>query len=457
MKLSLQRKNNINYLAEVITVKELRNHPDPEIEKLRIVVHKGFQIITDISTKIGDTMIYFPVGSKIEEWFLKENNLFRDPSLNLDPEKTGMFNDNCAVKCIKLRGQKSEGFVIPYESLSSSTGTLFDSIDDKILISKYVPAGTKTKLESNLNKKPKTKEDKINSKIEEILIPSQFRFHSNTPHLQNELSSINLTDYVSITQKIHGSSGIASNVLIYKKSNWFTKAFRKLFKLENKEYGYIYSSGKPKSNLPKGIVNRKFENTSNYYGSDKIWQYSFDVLLQHLYNGLTIYYEIVGYTPEGMQIQKGYDYGCVPPEYPFSYTEGKHYKIFIYRITQTSYDDNVIEFSNDQIKEFCESRDLRMVPELFQGYVYEILKDIPEISVDSDDWRTALLSNLEKLYLEKDCNLCDNLVPDEGIVLRLNKGNYFRVVKLKSFRFKERESKQLFSGEVDIETIESDL
>ena len=49
---------------------------------------------------------------------------------------------------------------------------------------------------------------------------------------------------------------------------------------------------------------------------------------------------------------------------------------------------------------------------------------------------------LENQYNEKDCYICKNKVPEEGIVLRLSeKLDKFEAFKLKSFKFLEKESK----------------
>ena len=48
--------------------------------------------------------------------------------------------------------------------------------------------------------------------------------------------------------------------------------------------------------------------------------------------------------------------------------------------------------------------------------------------------------------------MCDNPVPEEGIVVRKESLFNCESYKLKSFRFLEGESKQLDTGEVDIES-----
>lgn len=49
-------------------------------------------------------------------------------------------------------------------------------------------------------------------------------------------------------------------------------------------------------------------------GGVDIWNIAHEVIKPHLSKGLTVYYEIVGFLPTGGYIQKGYDYGYVPPK-----------------------------------------------------------------------------------------------------------------------------------------------
>ena len=67
----------------------------------------------------------------------------------------------------------------------------------------------------------------------------------------------------------------------------------------------------------------------------------------------------------------------------------------------------------------------------------------------------SIPSKIERYLLEGNDKLCKTAVPDEGIVLR-REGIVLDSKKLKSFKFFEFEGKQLDTGEVDIETQESE-
>jgi len=88
-------------------------------------------------------------------------------------------------------------------------------------------------------------------------------------------------------------------------------------------------------------------------------------------------------------------------------------------------------------------------------HYYGKAKDhFPEIA-DTNHWHENFLNKMINTYLEKKCTLCKNDVPSEGVILRKDTPHEWDAFKLKSFTFLEGESKQLDSGEVDMETAES--
>ena len=60
------------------------------------------------------------------------------------------------------------------------------------------------------------------------------------------------------------------------------------------------------------------------------------------------------------------------------------------------------------------------------------------------------VDKLREKYLEKQCTVCKNKVPNEGIVLRVDELGS-RALKLKSFAFLQKETKDLDKGNVDME------
>ena len=77
--------------------------------------------------------------------------------------------------------------------------------------------------------------------------------------------------------------------------------------------------------------------------------------------------------------------------------------------------------------------------------------------VIGDDFPDKLMSST-RYYVEKmgRAKLCANDVPEEGVVVRVDDELEPFALKCKAFAFLEVETKQLDSGEVDLETVQSE-
>ena len=130
-----------------------------------------YNIITGIDSQPG-LYVYFPTACCINPKFLSYANLYRHSELNSDQTQTGMFEDNGRVKAIRLRGELSEGFILPVTVFQNwiisvvniepkvEVGIEFDSVehDGKSfwVNKKYIPKNTRTQGTSNPNGKRKT-------------------------------------------------------------------------------------------------------------------------------------------------------------------------------------------------------------------------------------------------------------------------------------------------------------
>ena len=110
MKLIKSKKANINYLAQVVDIKDFTPHPNAD--KMKLAHVQGYSICVGINDPIGK-YIYFPTSSEINPNILRRLCLYRHSEKNANPEKTGFFNDNGRVTAIRLRGIASEGFLLP--------------------------------------------------------------------------------------------------------------------------------------------------------------------------------------------------------------------------------------------------------------------------------------------------------------------------------------------------------
>ena len=373
-------------------------------------------------------MLYFNSGTKLSSDFCKYNNLYEDKTLNNNTNLKGYINSKNRVRAVKLRGIISDGILLPISSLEYiyqqinlilNVGDTFTDIGNYSICEKYVVPTAR-------NSNPGGKAPKI-SKVKDLLIENQFRLHSDTAHFARNLHKFEDNDNIIITRKFHGTSGISSHVLIKHNLNlierfllWFN------INIPKTEYGYIYSSGKPKSGKVKGIYSSnhllKYDNTEQSFYKENYWLKAFGKLKPFLEKGITLYYEIVG---KGIQ---GNDY-----------TYGFEHEIFVYRITQTNADGIVYEFSWEQVKNYCNKYNINYVSE-YRKCTYLDLKK--EAEFNSED----IIQTLTVLYLNKSYGDCK---VDEGICIRNERTN--EIFKLKSPNFILAENNNAEIEEINIE------
>jgi tRNA-binding EMAP/Myf-like protein len=436
--------HNPNYLASIVKIENFRPHSNAD--KLKVVSLFGNNVITGINAESG-LYCYFPLECAISKEFLSYTNSFRDKELNHDKEQKGMFEENSRVKAIKLRGEKSEGYIVPVSILEAFSkdflgkeiqisekfvGTDFDLFGEHTLLKKYIPKGMRNGGEG-AKKKTRGNVKKYASR----LVENQFNFHPSTEQLKRNIDKINPDDFIVITEKYHGTSFVVSNVIVKKKLSLFDK-IGQFFKMNiiDTEYGMLYSS----RSVLKNIAMDDGKENNHFYDSD-VWKIVADKLYPHLKKGYSAYGEIVGYTPSGSFIQRDYDYGCPPGSLDY----------LVYRMTYTNADGDVFELSPSQMTEYCSRYGLKTPLLHYSGKAKDLY---PELSTE-EHWHENFLTNLIGDYLEKKCKLCQKDVWAEGIVLRKDVPNSWEVYKLKSFNFLSAESIQLDSGEVDMETSES--
>ena len=126
--------------------------------------------------------------------------------------------------------------------------------------------------------------------------------------------------------------------------------------------------------------------------------------------------------------------------------DAKLFNIIVYRITSTDIQGRVHEWSVRQMIDYCDKYGINHIKELYYGKA----KDLFDLSTEQH-WHENFIESLRETYLERDSILCNNKVPEEGIVLRREVSD-ISVYKLKSVNFLERESKALDKGTIDIES-----
>jgi len=444
VKLIKSENYDINYLARVVFINNFEPHP--KASRLKIAKVLGFKVLTGIDSKPGK-YIYFPVGSRINGEMLSFLGLYKDPSKNKNGE-AGSFDNNGRVKMISLRGVSSEGFIIPAEkfkawvygateenSVSEETGN-FDTLQwqDKQgthtiwVVKKYM-------VKEQNSRKIRQGKGKIPEHLYGLVPSNQFRFHYETLQLMFTPWVIRPDTWIWITRKIDGTSGISSNTLIKRTKSW--KFWKPKF-----EYHRIYASSRT-------IKSKEINHMAGpgYYGID-VWKYADSVVGPKLWKGMTAYYEIVGYLPNGGFIQKNNDFGCIKPE-GTDYVVGRNFRVLVYRITLTSPEGNVHEFNPDQVLEWCSANSLESVKILYSGYAKDLYSEIDLRNHWHENFLDALRNDRSRLGMEELDPECRNEVPVEGIVIRVGNQAY----KVKTERHLIRKQQWIEAGYEDPEDI----
>jgi hypothetical protein len=430
MKLKISDNADANYLASVVEIKNLRDHSNAD--KLKIATVYGNDCIVGTDTKMGDIMVYFPLECQISAKLLSHANLFSDSTCNADGKSKGYFDNKSngrRVKAVKLRGERSAGFLMKIETFADwagfdvshfdqEIGSEFDTINDDLVCNKYIPSTQRTPGTSG------SKKDKVDKKdsIVKRLLPNQFRFHYSTAHLGRNSHMIHPDDIISISEKLHGQNFVASNVLVRPILSWKDKIAKFLgVKVVDKEYQFIYSSRSVVKSGRDGSI-----------GDDQ-WGIHAKELESKLPSGYTVYGELIGFTPSGNSIQKKYDYKCEP------FTS----QLKVFRITYTDSVGECLELGALDIQRFCEKYNLETVPYHFVGRAGDLFYKLSE---KHEDWSDRFLKMLEEKYLDKKCPLCNNDVWNEGIVLGIENKVNRPAFKFKSFNFLAGEAKDRDSG-----------
>jgi hypothetical protein len=181
----------------------------------------------------------------------------------------------------------------------------------------------------------------------------------------------------------------------------------------------------------------KYVAGPGFYGTD-IWKIVADRAFHNLDKGVRITGEVIGYTPTGKMIQPHYDYGVAMNELDF----------LVFKVDVVNSDGESFTMSHPQMVEYCQKKGFR-TPEC---YYYGKAKDLfPELNVENH-WHQNLLAQLESTFLNKKEVTCiDKTLPEEGVVLNIQKPLGWKALKLKDLTFLGHETKVLDSGETGVE------
>lgn len=424
-----------SFIAEI---KNVRKHSNAD--KLNVGECFGNQVIVSLETKDGDVGVYFPTDTQLGMEYADKNNLIRRKDENGNQVGGYLDEDKRNIRALKLRGEISDGLFMPLSSLSQfvdvktlKVGDSVDLINGITIAQKYVPIKVHSQKQGVPNNKVKKFKGKVFPLFQEHIDTSQYSYNK---HAFKE------GDLVTISLKMHGTSGRTSNTLKreYIKQTTMNKLLVK-FKLK-RPYSESYD-------LVSGTRRTVLDSyDGGFYGSNKFREKYHDMFKDKLKRGESVYYEIVGYTDDSKPIMsecsndktqdkqfiKQYGKSTV-----FSYgCEVGQNDIYVYRMSITNEDGEVIEYPTWLVKQRCEEMGVKFVP-VFEQFFFTTLEDLEnKVSVYHDGVDPIGLSHVR-----------------EGVVLRIENRAKFTAYKHKNFHFKCLEGIIKDAGIVDMEEQES--
>jgi hypothetical protein len=458
----------MSYTGFVCQIKNLREHPNGD--KLYLGECFGNTVCVSRSGYTdGMTGVYFPTDGQLSVEFATNNNLLRlrDENGHSIPGGGYMDPDKRNVTAIKLRGEKSDGLFLPLSCLdycfdngaaaNLNLGDTISVVNGHEICCKYIPRQQHRR--GGYSEGNKTRKKKVD-------VAPLFMEHVDTEQLAYNLNAFKSGDEIEITLKMHGTSQRTAYLPVLK--GYKRTLMDKLFRREGTPvYEYDLVTGTPRTVI---------ENTDGgYYGNNEFRMPHAEQFRGKLWKGETVYYEVVGFTDTGVPImspaanskmndkefvkQYGettvFSYGCEPTgeHIAHGYDEDGQYSIatkvpqsdiYVYRITMTNEDGNVVEYTPDFMRYRCEQMGVKTVPVMARGRIAEksggfiVYNDsgVDYLSYISDDETAGEgVKRVAEWFYDGPDPIGKTHVR-EGVVVRIINRPTFRAYKHKNFFFK---------------------
>ena len=439
----------------ITTLNNIRVHPNADKLVLATCFVNTVCVAKDKYTE-GEIGVYFPVDLQLSMEFCEKNGLLAiyENGINIsggymDPSKRN-------VKAIKLRGEQSDGLFLPLKCLeytgvdmdSLNIGETITTVNGHEICRKYIPRGKHPRTAAGgAGKRAKRKAKRS--------IAPVFYEHIDTEQLAYNLHMFKPGDLIEITRKLHGTSARTSHTKVL-------KGFKRtlldiILRREGTPiYDWGYVSGTRRTVLDT------FDG--GFYGSNEFRKPYHDFFEGKLLKGETVYYEIVGFTHEGQPIMgvcnnkklndkefvkkygetTTFSYGCAPHPIPAMVKAPEMEEIapaipqsdiYVYRMTMTNEDGEVVEYTPDQMRHRCMCMGVKTVPLHWYGFIPENPGSKEDDTISAGEW---VLNKAEQFYDGEEP--IDPTHIREGVVVRVINRPTFIAYKHKNFNFKVLEN-----------------
>ena len=440
------------YNAYITRLKNVRKHPNAD--RLQLGECFGNTVCVSLDYVDNQLGVYFPTDGQLSVEFCEQHNLVRkkdDAGNNI-----GGYMDASKrnVTAIRLRGEKSDGLFMPIECLAYTgvdistleEGFAFTAINGKEICQKYIPRRPNRAAAGSGNRTRKKK----------VPVAPLFAEHADTEQLAYNLSAFKPGDEIEITLKMHGTSGRTARLPVL-------KGYKRtlLDRILRREGTPIYEDG-----YVSGTRRVVLEDYSGgFYGDNSFREKHSKIFEGKLHKGETVYYEIVSFTDDGTPImgrakvpkeaqteygkEMVFHYGCNPEGEILKYGEDEHgtfaipvkvpkNDMYVYRMTLTTDEGYVVEYTPDMMRHRCEEMGVKTVP-LFEKFIIPhneaelgLYHDHCEMPIDAGKW---VKMKAEKYYDGPDPIGKTHI--REGVVVRIVNRPKFTAFKHKNFLFKQ--------------------
>ena len=450
------------YNAYITRIKNMHKHPNAD--RLQIGECFGNAVIVSMEYEDNQIGVYFPSDGQLSVEFDEANNLLRKKDENGNNIGGYMDPDKRNVTAIKLRGEKSDGLFLPLSSLESfgdittlREGDRIDVFNGHEICKKYIPRRQNRR--GGVSSGNKTRKHKVP-------VAPLFAEHADTEQLAYNLGAFKSSDDIEITLKMHGTSQRTGYLPVLK--GYKRTILDRLLRREGKPiYDWGYVSG------TRRTVLEDFDG--GYYGSNAFREAHSKFFEGKLWKGESVYYEVVGFTDGGVPImatcsnkklndkefvkQYGeetiFSYGCEPIVSIDS--DDVQSDIYVYRMTMTNEDGDIVEYTPDFMKYRCEQMGAKTVPVMWKGTipkdpmkVFDMEKG-EEYDQTPGDW---IKDKAEEFYDGPDPIGKTHI--REGVVVRIINRPKFAAFKHKNWFFKALEGIVKVEAEApDMEEMES--
>lgn len=404
------------YNVYITKVKNIR--PAENADRLNLCEVFGNTTVVDKTVNEQELYVYLPTDGQISVEYGEANNLFRKKDAAGNSVGGFIDHDKRNIRAIRLRGNRSDGLVMPLSSLASfgdtaslKEGDIVTVFNGHEIARKYIPKTKGNHVAATGNKTRKKKVKALPFFVE----------HIDTPQLRFCMEKFKTGDIICLTEKIHGTSTRHAQALeISEKQNWFQKLLHLKGK-ESREWKYVVGTRRTVLENEKG----------GFYGTNQFRMDWAGRIHGKLNQGEIVFGEIAGFfAPNSPIMSRGDNKKTQDKEFirkfgsttTFSYgcneEEGQS-RFFIYRMTYTSPDGYVIEYPWDLVKLRAEQMGFETVPEL-DRFIYTTEEDF----IDRINKWMDIPSTIDATHII------------EGVVVRALNAPTFTVAKEKSYNFK---------------------